>query len=125
MELVRGTPYSIALPSHLTGRISLHLKNVTVPEAMRVIRTESGYQYRRRGHQYYVLPPGLHTRMFRVHYLDIVRTGISETRLSGNSLTSVGTTGTTGGSQMPTNSNENTSPTISVKTTSRSASGRR
>ena len=120
MELVRGTPYSIALPSHLTGRISLHLKNVTVPEAMRVIRTESGYQYRRRGHQYYILPPGLHTRMFRVHYLDIVRTGVSETRLSGNSLTSVGTTGTAGAGQIPSETNTNTSPTISVKTTSRS-----
>ncbi|MHB8253702.1 MAG: secretin N-terminal domain-containing protein [Acidiferrobacter sp.] len=121
MELVRGTPYSMALPSHLAGRITLHLKNVTVPEAMRVIRAESGYQYRRRGHQYYILPPGLRTRLFHVHYLDIVRTGVSETRLAGNSLTSVGTTGgTTGGSPMPSGGAQSASPTISVKTTSRS-----
>lgn len=121
MELVHGTSYSVALPSHLAGRITLHLKNVTVPEAMRVIRTESGYQYRRAGHQYYILPPGVRTRIFRVHYLDIVRTGVSETRLAGNSLTSVGTTGgTTGGSPTPSDYGGSASPTISVKTTSRS-----
>ena len=121
MALVRGTTYSIALPSHLTGRMSLHLKNVTVPEAMRIIRTENGYQYRRDGHQYYILPPGLRTRIFHVHYLDIVRTGVSETRLAGNSLTSVGTTGgAMGGSPTPSRTAGSASPTISVKTTSRS-----
>jgi len=92
-----------------------------VPEAMRIIRTESGYQYRRHGHQYYVLSPGLRTRLFRVHYLDIVRTGTSETRLAGNSLTSMGSTGgATGGSPAPSGTNSSASPTISVKTTSRS-----
>ncbi|WP_297396851.1 pilus (MSHA type) biogenesis protein MshL [Acidiferrobacter sp.] len=120
-ELVRGTSYSIALPGRLPGRITLHLKNVTVPEAMRVIRTEDGYQYRRRGHQFYILPPGLRTRLFRVHYLDIIRTGVSETRLTGESLTSVGTTGgTMGGAPMPATGQQTMSPTISVKTTSRS-----
>ena len=120
-ELVRGTSYSIALPNHLGGRITLHLKNVTVPEAMRVIRTEDGYQYRRRGHQYYILPPGLTTRLFRIHYLDIVRTGVSETRLTGESLTSVGTTGgTTGEAPLSGAGQQTMTPTISVKTTSRS-----
>lgn len=121
MQLVRGTSYSVALPPHLTGRISLHLKNVTVPDAMRVIRREDGYQYRVRGRQYYILPPGLTTRLFRIHYLDVVRTGVSETRLAGNSLTSVGTTGSTnGGGPAPSGGDSNGTPTISVKTTSRS-----
>ncbi len=120
-QLVRGTSYSVALPSRLAGRITLHLKNVTVPEAMRVIRIEDGYQYRRRGHQYYILPPGLRTELFRVHYLDIVRTGTSETRLTGESLTSVGTTGgMAGGAPMPSGGQRTMAPTISVKTTSRS-----
>lgn len=120
-QLVRGTSYSVALPSRLSGRITLHLKNVTVPEAMRVIRTENGYQYRRRGHQYYILPPGIRTELFRVHYLDIVRTGISETRLTGESLTSVGTTGgVAGGAPTPSSGQRTMAPTISVKTTSRS-----
>jgi len=121
MSLVRGTSYSIALPGRLRGRISLHLKNVTVPEAMRIIRTENGYQYRRHGHQYYILSPGLRTRLFRVHYLNVVRSGVSETRLAGNSLTSVGTTGgTTTGGTPPTAMGTQGTPTISVKTTSRS-----
>ncbi|MHB1511704.1 MAG: secretin N-terminal domain-containing protein [Acidiferrobacter sp.] len=120
-QLVRGTSYSVALPSRLLGRITVHLKNVTVPEAMRVIRTENGYQYRRRGHQYYILPPGLRTELFRVHYLDIVRTGTSETRLTGQSLTSVGTSGgMAGGMPAPSSGQQTMAPTISVKTTSRS-----
>ncbi len=121
LELVRGTPYSVALPSHLTGRLTLHLKNVTVPEAMRIIRRTDGYQYRRRGDRFYILPSGLMTRLFRVHYLDIVRTGVSETRLAGESLTSVGTTGGMTGTAPPAaGAQSNASPTISVKTTSRS-----
>lgn len=119
MALVRGTPYSIALPNGLSGRITVHLKNVTVPMAMRIIRRESGYQYRRRGDTYYVLSAGLETRLFRVHYLNIVRTGTSETELSANSLSEVGTTGTTGsmGAAGPTQTQK---PSILVKTTSRS-----
>ncbi len=122
MELVRGTPYSVALPQGLRGLISLHLKNVTVPEAMRIIRREGRYQYRRRGTRYYILPPGLNTRIFRIHYLNVVRSGVSETRLSGASLTSVGTTGVgvAGGMPMPANTQNGVTPTISVKTTSKS-----
>ncbi len=123
LGLVRGTPYSIALPAHLGGRITVRLRRVTVPEAMRIIRREAGYQYERRGNQYYVLGSGLMTRLFRVHYLDIVRTAVSETRLSGNSLTSVGTTGVGGGTGTPATNggmSQSQAPTISVKTTSRS-----
>ncbi|HUW97637.1 MAG TPA: pilus (MSHA type) biogenesis protein MshL [Acidiferrobacter sp.] len=121
MGLVHGTPYSIALPSRLAGRISLHLKNVTVPEAMRIIRTEYGYQYHRDGHQYYILPPGLRMRIFHINYLNIVRTGVSETELASTNLTSSGQTGTANGATpQPSGSRGSTSPTISVKTTSRS-----
>ncbi|MHB1566397.1 MAG: pilus (MSHA type) biogenesis protein MshL [Acidiferrobacter sp.] len=116
--LVRGTPYSIALPRRLSGRITVHLKNVTVPMAMHIIRRESGYQYRRRGHTYYILSAALETRLFRVHYLNIVRTGTSETELSSNSLSEVGTTGT--GGSMGAGPAQTQKPTILVKTTSRS-----
>lgn len=117
-ELVQGTVYSIAIPSSLSGRITVHLKNVTVPEAMRIIRREDGYQYRRVGNQFYILPAGLETRIFHVHYLDIIRTAVSDTRLQGNSLTSVGTSGATNG-QTSNQNTEDTTPSISVKTTSR------
>ncbi|MDA8391032.1 MAG: pilus (MSHA type) biogenesis protein MshL [Gammaproteobacteria bacterium] len=123
LGLMRGTPYSIALPPHLGGRITVRLKRVTVPEAMRIIRREAGYQYQRDGNQFFVLGSGLMTRLFRVHYLNIVRTAVSETRLSGNNLTSVGTTGIGGGMGAPgTNGgmSQSQAPTISVKTTSRS-----
>ncbi len=123
LGLVRGTPYSIALPPHLAGRITVHLRNVTVPEAMRIIRRAAGYQYRRYGDQYFVLGAGLRTRLFHVHYLNIVRTAVSETRLSGNSLTSVGTTGAGAGTGTPVPAASSgaggQTPTISVKTTSR------
>lgn len=96
MGLVQGTAYSVVIPPAVTGRVSLNLSNVTVPEAMRIIRRAYGYEYERQGRQYLMLPPGLETRIYRVNYLDVVRSGVSNTRMESGELTSAGTT-TAGG----------------------------
>ncbi len=126
LGLVQGTPYSMVVPAGLSGRISLDLKDVTVPQAMRAIRRTYHYEYKLRGHQYYILPPGLETRFFRVDYLDITRKGTSNTAMTSGDLTSVGSSVAGGALGAPTtppamnNANNSSLSNMRIETTSKS-----
>jgi MSHA biogenesis protein MshL len=96
MGLVEGTPYDMVLPPDLGGTITLNLKNVSVPEAMNAIRTVYGYEYRRDGRRFFVMGREMQTRLFNVNYLNLIRRGKSDTRVTASGLTSTGaTSGTT------------------------------
>ncbi|HET9122737.1 MAG TPA: secretin N-terminal domain-containing protein, partial [Acidiferrobacteraceae bacterium] len=126
LGLVAGTGYSVTVPPGIAGRITLNLHQVTVPEAMRAIRRTYDYEYERRGHQYYLLPPGLQTRIFRVNYLDVVRTGSSDTRMASGDITSNGASGAGGlpgsaaGSMPQATSGNSSLSNIQVETKSKS-----
>lgn len=125
LGLVQGTAYSMVVPSGISGYVSLDLKNVTVPEAMRAIRRAYHYEYERRGNSYYVLPPGLETRIFRVNYLNVTRNGTSNTSMTSGELTSVGTTVAGGGIGAPmpapsNNANNNSLSNMRIVTKSKS-----
>ncbi len=120
MGLVRGTPYSMIVPPGLTGTMTLHLKNVTVPEAMNAIREAYGYGYRRRGNRFLVQGLGMQTRIFHINYLDMVRDGESDIRVTSSDLTQTQTSGTGmsgGGTTSSTTSRQ--TPSIRVKTISK------
>lgn len=89
MSLVKDTPYSMVVRPDLTGKVSLHLKDVTVPDAVEALRQVYGYEYRREGKRFFILGKGLQTRMFPVNYLDFDRKGTSTTRVSTGELTNV------------------------------------
>ncbi len=89
MSLVKDTPYSMIVHPGLTGTISLHLKDVTVPEAVEALRQVYGYEYRREGKRFFILGQGLQTRLFPVNYLNFNRKGRSSTRVSSGELTQV------------------------------------
>jgi MSHA biogenesis protein MshL len=97
LSLVEGTPYSIVLHPDVSGKVSLQLKGVTVPQTLEVLRRMYGYHFRREGNRYFILGGGMQTRIFPVNYLTMNRRGKSDTRVTSG-IQSSGTPGGSGAS---------------------------
>ncbi|BCB25407.1 pilus (MSHA type) biogenesis protein MshL [Sulfurimicrobium lacus] len=104
MGIVNGTRYSMLVHPDVIGTISVHLKDVTVFEALDAIREIYGYDYKVEGTRIYIEPLSMQTRIYKVNYLIGRRSGTSDTRVYSGSVssapapsTSTGTTSTTSG----------------------------
>ncbi len=106
MGLSVNTPYSIAVSPEIEGNISLNLKNVTLEEVMQTMRETYGFEYERTPYGYLVLPNHLISRTFSVNYLDILRTGQTQTSTTSGQI-SEKITGSSNGSGSSSNSNSN------------------
>lgn len=95
MGLVDDTPYNMVVSEGITGTISLTLKNVTVDEVMRTVRDVYGYEYKRKGLLYQVVPSQIETMLFEIDYLNVARTGGSDIQVSAGALTQSGENSTT------------------------------
>ncbi len=88
LQIASGTRYSMLVPPDLQGTIAIHLKNVTVREALDALRDLYGYEYRMEGTRIFVQPNTLQTRIFQVNYLAGKRRGDTEMRVTSGSITS-------------------------------------
>jgi MSHA biogenesis protein MshL len=89
LGIVADTPYSILLPNDLDGRITVSLKQVSVPEALHALREIYGYEYRIEGRRIAVQPRSLQTRIMKLAYLNTVRKGGSDIRVLSGSVSDV------------------------------------
>lgn len=84
--LVEDSPYNMVVHPDVAGSLTLDLKNVSVEEVMQTVRDVYGYEYRRNGNVYQVMPARMRSRVFKVDYLNIQRTGSSRTRVSSGQV---------------------------------------
>jgi MSHA biogenesis protein MshL len=85
--LTEGTPYNILVRPDVVGRVTMSLKNVTLQQVLDAVREMYGFDYRRTGAGYLILPAALQTRIFHISYLDVQRYGVSNTRISSGQVT--------------------------------------
>lgn len=84
--LVKGTDYNIVIDPMMSGEITLNMNKVTLEEALKAVRETYGYEYRRIGKNYMVSMPKLQTRMFKIDYINMQRTGKSTTHVASSGL---------------------------------------
>lgn len=103
MGLVKDTPYNMVVPPELKGKITLSMKNVTIDEVMDAVRDIYGYEYRKTPIGYAVLAATMQSRIFKIDYLDVQRSGISQVRVSSGQVTAKpsANSGSTGSGQEP------------------------
>ncbi len=107
LGIVSGTRYSMLVNPEVAGTITVNLKDVTVLEALDVLRELYGYDYKVDGARIYVQPLTLQTRVFQVNYLTSLRKGTSEINVTSGSISS----SSSGGSS---SSGTTTSPTTTA-----------
>ena len=84
--IATGSRYSVLLPPSLPGTVSVNLKEVTVHEALDVLRELYGFEYRIDGRRIFVQPATLQTRLFQIAYPSARRSGRSDTRVVSGSI---------------------------------------
>ncbi len=89
LALVADSQYSLLLHPDVTGKVSMTLRAVTVPEALEAIKDVYGYDYKLEGRRITIYSKAIQTRIFMVNYPYSQRVGNSELRVSqGASLQS-------------------------------------
>ena len=88
--LVVDTPFNIVIHPDVAGTVSLDLRDVTVPDVMRVMRDVYGYDYTLHKNVYQVFPDVLRTEIYNLNYLNIARAGRSEIQVSAGKVSDAG-----------------------------------
>ncbi|WP_165312387.1 pilus (MSHA type) biogenesis protein MshL [Vibrio ziniensis] len=114
-SLVKGTEYSAAIHPAVEGKVTVNLSEVTLDEALDVVRDLYGYQIEKVGKVIQVYPAGLRTVTIPVDYLQFKRSGRSLTSVTTGTMTS---TNSESNSSSSSSSNDSSNDNSKTTTTS-------
>ncbi len=86
MSLVVDSEENLVVHPDVTGRISLELKNVTLPQVLSTVQKVYGFDYSKTEIGYIVYPATLQTKIFKIDHIDLLREGSSNTRVTSGQL---------------------------------------
>jgi MSHA biogenesis protein MshL len=84
--IVHDARLSILVDPGVKGPITVNLRDVTLREALESLQALYGYEYRVIGHKIIVEPEAPQTRIFKVDYPALTRTGRSDVRVLSGSI---------------------------------------
>ncbi len=114
-SLVQGTEYSTAIHPAVTGRITINLTDVTLDEALSVVRDLYGFEVVKEGKVIQVYPAGLRTVTIPVDYLQFKRTGRSLTSITTGTITNTDTNNSSSSSSSSSGSSDGNSSSSSSR----------
>jgi MSHA biogenesis protein MshL len=86
MSLVVDSQENMVVHPDVSGRISLELKNVTIPQVLSAVQKVYGYDYSKTDIGYIIYPATLQTKIFKIDRIDLMREGSSNTRVSSGQI---------------------------------------
>ncbi|XAW89758.1 pilus (MSHA type) biogenesis protein MshL [Vibrio sp. CDRSL-10 TSBA] len=122
-SLVQNTGYSVAIHPAVEGQITVNLSDVTLDEALDVVRNLYGYDIETEGKVVQVYPAGLRTVTIPVDYLQFKRSGRSLTSITTGTITNTDTDSNSSSSSSSTSSTSNSSNRNNNSSNSTSARG--
>jgi len=87
MGLVEDTRTNIIVHPSVIGSITLNLKNVSVSDVLMIVKEVYGFDYKKKGNNYFIYPNAMQTRLFRINYLNLIRSGSSTIDVSSGQIT--------------------------------------
>ncbi len=98
MSLLAETPLSVAVDPGVKGPMGISLKDVTLREALDLLRELHNLEYKVVGRHILVAPAQMQTRIFTIDYPSFNRVGRSDSRVISGSITGGGSGSGGGGS---------------------------
>lgn len=117
-SLVVESGRNVVVHPDVTGAVTLNLKDVTVEDVLYVTKELYGYEFDETDRFIMVFPSGLRTRIFQIDYLDISRSGGSDTQVSSGQITQSSEATSSDANNDTASSNSLSRPGTQIKTRS-------
>ncbi len=107
LELVSGTNINIIIHPEVQGHISLALKNATIIEALEAVQKIHGFGFEISNNNIKIFPVTLQTKVFKLNYLDLTRSGNSGTNINFSGISSNNSQSNSTANNKSSNNNNN------------------